>query len=134
MPSRAQRLDGGRDDIDVFAAERAVFAGMRIEARYRKPRPGKAEMRLQVRDRNARGGHDQFARELRQRLAQRKMDGDGNDGKRRRPQHHHRLRRAAAVGGKLGEKLGVAGMAEAGAVQHALGDRVGDDGAGPSAF
>ena len=36
----------------------------------------------------------------------------------------------AAIGGQLGEKLGVAGMAEAGAVEHALGDRVGDDGAG----
>ena len=70
--------------------------------------------------------------ELRQRLAQRKMDGDGNDGERRRPQHHHRLRRAAAIGGKLGEKLGVAGMTESGAVQHALGDRIGDDGAGSS--
>ncbi len=77
--------------------------------------------------------HDQFARELRQRIAQRKMDGDGNDGERRRPQHHHRLRWTAAIGGKLGEKLGVAGMTESGAVEHALGDRVGDDGAGPSA-
>ena len=98
-----------------------------------KPRPGKAEMRLQIRDRNPGGRHDQLARELGQRLAQRKMDGDGNDGERRRPQHHHRLRRAAAIGGKLGEKLGVAGMAESGAVQHALGDRVGDDGAGSTA-
>ena len=89
-------------------------------------------MRFQIRDRNPGGRHDQLAREPGQRLAQRKMDGDGNDGERRRPQHHHRLRRAAAVGGKLGEKLGVAGMAESGAVEHALGDRVGDDGAGPS--
>ncbi len=86
-------------------------------------------MRLQIRDRNPGGRHDQFGRELGQRLAQRKMDGDGNDGERRRPQHHHRLRRVAAIGGKLGEKFGVAGMAESGAVQHALGDRVGDDGA-----
>ena len=31
---------------------------------------------------------------------------------------------------ELGEEFGVAGMAEAGAVKHALGDRVGDDGAG----
>ena len=90
-------------------------------------------MRLQIRDRNPGGRHDQLGRELRQRLAQRKVDGDGNDGERRRPQHHHRLRRAAAIGGKLGEKLGVAGMAEAGAVQHALGDRIGDDGAGSPA-
>ena len=78
----AQRLNGRCDDVDVFAAERAVFAGMRVEARYRKPRPGKAEMRLQIRDRNPGGCHDQFARELGQRLAQRKMDGDGNDGER----------------------------------------------------
>ena len=66
----------------------------------------------------------------RERLAQRQMDRHRHDGKRRRPQHHHRLRRRAAVGRKLGEKFGVAGMAEAGAVEHALGDRVGDDGAG----
>ena len=65
-----------------------------------------------------------------QRLAQRQVDGDGHDGERRRPQHHHRLRRGAAIGGKLGEKLGMAGMTESGAVQHALGDRIGDDGAG----
>jgi hypothetical protein len=78
----AQRLDGRCHDVDIFAAERAVFAGMWIETRYRKPRLGKAEMRLQIRDRNPGGGHDQFARELGQRLAQRKMDGDGNDGER----------------------------------------------------
>jgi hypothetical protein len=125
-----QRFDGRRDDVDVFAAERAVFAGMRVEARYRKPRPAKAEMRFQIRDHDPGGRHDQLACELGQRLAQRKVDGDGNHGERRRPQHHHRLRRAAAIGGKLGEKLGVAGMTESGTVQHALGDRVGDDGAG----
>ena len=130
---RAQRLNGGCDDVDVFAAERAVFAGMRVEARYRKPRPGQAEMRPEIRDRNPCRRHDQLARELGQRLAQRKVDGDGNDGERRRPQHHHRLRRAAAIGGKLGEKFGVAGMAESRAVQHALGDRVGDDGASSTA-
>ena len=62
------------------------------------------------------------------RVAQRKMDRHRHDGERRRPQHHHRLRRGAAIGGELGEKFGVAGMAEAGAVEHALGDRIGDDG------
>ena len=76
---------------------------------------------------------DQVGRELRERLAQRKMDGHGHDGERRRPQHHHRLRRLAAIGGQLGKKFGVAGMAESGAVEHALGDRIGDDGAGSSA-
>ena len=34
------------------------------------------------------------------------------------------------AGGELGEEFGVAGMTEAGAVQHVLGDRIGDDGAG----
>ena len=58
----AQRLDSGCHDVDVFAAERAVFAGMRIEARYRKPRPGQPEMRFQIRDRNPRGRDDQLAR------------------------------------------------------------------------
>ena len=68
----------------------------------------------------------------RERVAHRKMDRHRHDGERRRPQHHHRLRRRPAIGGELGEKFGMAGMTEAGAVQHALGDRVGDDGAGPS--
>ena len=39
----AQRFDRRRDDFDVLGAERAVFAGMRIEAGYRKPRMGEAE-------------------------------------------------------------------------------------------
>src|SRR5882724_2166881 len=32
---------------------------------------------------------------------------------------------------ELGEKFGMAGMPESGAVEHALGDRIGDDRAGP---
>ena len=75
---------------------------------------------------------DQLARQLRDRLAQREVDRHRHDGEGRRPQHHHRLRRVAAACREFGEKFGMAGMPEAGAVEHALGDRIGDDGAGAS--
>ena len=42
-------------------------------------------------------------------------------------EHHHRLGAVARLRGQLGEKLGVAGMAEAGAVERLLVDRVGDE-------
>ena len=41
----------GRDDVDVFGAERAVLAGMGIEARYRKP--GRARPKCVVRSATA---------------------------------------------------------------------------------
>ena len=126
----AQGFDGRRDDVEIFGAERAVFAGMRVEAGDDEARMGEAETGLQIPDHDAGGRDDQFARQLRERLAQRQMDRHRHHGKRRRPQHHHRLRDAAAIGGQLGEKFGVAGMAEACAVKHVLGDRIGDDGAG----
>ena len=50
----------------------------------------------------------------------------------RGPQHHDRLRRLAAGRRELGEKLGMTGMGESGAVEHALGNRVGDHSSGPS--
>ena len=55
------------------------------------------------------------------------MDRHRHHGERRRPQHHHRLRRAPVLSGELGEEFRVAGVIEAGAIKHALGDRVGDD-------
>ena len=127
-----QDFDRRRHHLDVFHPERAVFAGMRIEARYGQARAGEAEAGLQVRHRDTGSRDDQFGGELRERVAHRKMDRHRHDRERRRPQHHHRLRCRPAIGGEFGEKFGMAGMTEAGAVQHALGDRVGDDGAGPS--
>ena len=87
---------------------------------------------FQIRDHDAGCRHDQFAGELRDGVTQRKMDGHGHDGEGRRPQHHHRLRRMAAARREFGEKFGVAGMPESGAVQHTLGDRIGDDGSWPA--
>ena len=106
----AQDFDRRRHDGLVLGAERAVFAGMRIEARYRDARPGDAEVGFEFRGHDARGGDDQVGGELRDRVAQRKMDRHGNDGQRRGPQHHHRLRHVAAVGGQFGQKFGVAGV------------------------
>ena len=45
----AQRFDRGRDDLDILAADRAVLAGMRVEAGDREARPGDAEIALQAR-------------------------------------------------------------------------------------
>ena len=56
------------------------------------------------------------------------MDGDRHHRKLGRPQHHHRLRRdPGQVLGQLGEILGMAGLGEARAIEHVLGDRIGDD-------
>ena len=80
--------------------------------------------------RDPHGGDDQLAGQLRDGLAQGKMDRHRNDGDGGRPQHHDRLRQAAVGRGEFGEKFGMAGMTEAGAVEHALGDRIGDNSAG----
>ncbi len=64
-------------------------------------------------------------------LAQRQMDGDRHDRELGRPQHHHRLRGdAGRLLRQLGEIFGVAGLGEARAIEHVLGDRIGDDGGG----
>ncbi len=62
------------------------------------------------------------------------MDRDRHHGQFRRPQQHHRQRDLSVAGGKLGEKFGVTGVGETGAIEHALGDRIGDDGAGTAGF
>ena len=48
MPSRAQRLERRRDDLDLLAAEVARLAGVRIQARDEDARPRDAEARAQV--------------------------------------------------------------------------------------
>ena len=64
-------------------------------------------------------------------VLERQMDGDRHDRELRRPQHHHRMDGDAGQAlGELGQIFGVAGLGEAGAVEHVLGDRIGDDGGG----
>ena len=110
----------------------AVFAGVRIEAGYREARIGEAEAGFQSRVHDASCRDDQVGRQLRDRIAQRKMDRHGHDDEGRGPQHHHRLRRMAVGRREFGEKFGMAGMPESGAVEHALGNRIGDNRARPS--
>ena len=64
-------------------------------------------------------------------VAQRHMDRHRHDGEFGRPQHHHRhAPPCRSRAGELGQKFGVAGIGKAGAVEHVLGDRIGDDGGG----
>ena len=127
---RAQPLHRRRDDRLIFLAKRSLLAGMRVEAGQRKARPGDAEAGFHAGCDDARGLDDQVGRQCCDRLAQRQMDGHRHHGQRLRPQHHHRQRRPAANRRKFGEEFGVAGMFESGAVEYALSDRVGDNGAG----
>ncbi len=65
-----------------------------------------------------------------QRLAQRDVDRHRHHGERGDHSIITGCGTRPSRGGELGEEFGVAGMAEPRAVEHALGDRVGDDGAG----
>ncbi len=65
----AQNFDGGADDRQFLGAERAVFAGMRIEAGYRKARLARPKRALKAADHDADRRHDQLARKLRDRVA-----------------------------------------------------------------
>ena len=131
MPVGAERLDRRRDRLDLFAAHRAAFAGVRIEAGEGEARPRDAEAAPHVGGDDARGRDDELPRQTAaEASAQRDVDRDRHDGERRRPDHHHRLRLAAPIAfSELAEKFGVAGKLEAGGVERRLGDRIGDDGA-----
>src|SRR6202022_4166286 len=111
-------FDGGRNDSSVLGAERAVFAGMGIEAGYREARIGEAEAGLQSRDHDPGGRDDQVTRQLRDRLTQRKMDRHGHDDEGRGPQHHDRLGRMPFGRRELGEKFGMTGMPKSRAVKN----------------
>ena len=65
--------------------------------------------------------------QVRHHLAQRQMDGHRHHRKLRRPQHHHRPHRLAGrFRGEPGQEFGVARLGKARAVEHVLGDRIGD--------
>ena len=81
MPCAAQPRDGRRDDVDVLAAERAVFAGMRIEAGESQARPREAEIAPAGSRDDDRADLDQILGvEQRGNLRQRHVDGRRHDG------------------------------------------------------
>ena len=90
MPSATQPLDRRAHDQAVLLAERAVLAGVRIEAGDREPRLRDAEAVDQVARHDAAGLDDQIACEPLRHVLQRQMDRDRHDREFRRPQHHHR--------------------------------------------
>ena len=63
MPSALRRSMAGRDHRAVLLAERAVLAGVRIEAGDREPRMGDAETVAQIARHDTAGLEDQIARE-----------------------------------------------------------------------
>ena len=129
-----QPLDRRAHDQAVFLAERAVLAGVRVEPGDREPRMGDAETIDQIARHHPAGLEDQVACEPLRHLLERHMDRDRHDGHFRRPQHHHRpCRVAGLLERKPGEIFGVARIGEAGLVEHALGDRIGDHGRGQAA-
>ena len=114
MPSRRSRSTAGATTRASSCAERAVFAGVRIEARDREARLRDAEARAQVARDDPAGLDDEFGREALRHVAHRHVDGHRHHGELGRPQHHHRMRGAAgALLRKPGEEFGVAGLGEA---------------------
>jgi hypothetical protein len=76
---------------------------------------------------------DEFLRQGAGDIGERDMDGDRHDGRGRRLDHHHRFRpMIPPAESQLAKELGMAGMLEAGAIEHILHDRGRDDGACPA--
>ncbi len=129
----AQSCHRRRDDGLVFLAERAILAGMRVEAGDRKARRRNPEPRLHIRNHDASRLDDEIACELRDSVAQRQMNRDRHHGKFRRPQHHHGMRhRASRCCRELREELRVTRMRKSRTIKHAFGNRIGDHRAGAS--
>ena len=131
---RARRISiAGATIVVILGAERAVFAGMGLRPDTARRGLGDAEAGLQVRDHDA-GGRRRSVRLESCAIASRSERWIVT-GTTASVGDHSIITgcgACAAVGRQFGEKFGVAGMAESGAVEHALGDRIGDDGAGPS--
>ena len=110
MPSRAQLLDGGRDDAAILLAERAVLAGVRVEAGEREPRPRDAEALAS--DRARRCGRSRRSDPVVRRLGTSRTGKwivTGTTASSSRPQHHHRVRGTSGVLlRELGEEFGMA--------------------------
>ncbi len=81
----AQPLDRRRHHVEVLLAERAGFAGVRIEAGDRQTRPRHAEARLEIARDDSRGVDDEFDGQPTRHLAQRQMDRHGHDRELGRP-------------------------------------------------
>ena len=125
----AQRGDRRRDDVDVLAAEPAGFAGVRVEPGNDDDRSGDREIAAQRGIDNTPRMDDYLARQCRDRLAQREVDRHRYDAQIAARQHHHRRIMGP---GQLGEVFGMPGMAESGAIECILVDRVGDERGGPA--
>ena len=76
-----QAVDGRFDDIGVFATQRAVLAGVRVEPGDGEARPGDAEAILEVARGDPPRGDDQIAIQFGRHLGERQMDGHRHDGK-----------------------------------------------------
>ena len=102
---------------------------MRVEAGKGEPRLRDAEALPQLPRDDPAGQDDQVRGQGGGHVREGDMHGHGHDRQLFAPEHHHRvIGFSAALGGKSGEKLRMAGMPEAGLVEHVLGDGIGHDG------
>ena len=120
-----EALDGRGDDAGFLVAEGAAFTGVGVEAGDGDTGAGNATAAEEVREQAAAafdpGSGQQFGH-----VAERDVDGDGDDGESVAGQAHGEV-----VGTEAGgEELGLTGEVEAELLQRVLGDRRGDDGVG----
>jgi hypothetical protein len=123
----AQLGDGGSDDVDVLAPQHAAFAGVRVETGDSQARMRNAEVVLQRRRRNAHGLEQQRAGQRARNRRQRHMHGGRHNPELPGGQHHDRMERPTRMmaSRQHGQKLGVAGLMQAGGLQRPFGDGVG---------
>ena len=122
---RAQRGDRRRDDLDLLAAERAAFAGMRVEPGDRDDRRGDAEI-ADAAPRASRARHGRSRPPTGFRSAARSARWIVT-GTTRSCGQASIITGPSADPGELGEEFGVPGMAETRPDRGVLVDRVGHE-------
>ncbi len=117
----AQAFQQRDDDVQLFAAEVAVLAGVRVQAEHRDARPGQAEVAAQ----RGMGGGDDLAQAIGGDgvgdIAQRQVGGGQGHAHVFVGQHHHHL-----DAGLVGQQFGGAAVGDAACVDRRLVHRAGD--------
>jgi hypothetical protein len=118
-----ESLDGGGDNFGLFAADRAGFAGVGIQARYRDARSGDSAAAEESFEQPSHPDNLFCAQRTRD-VAQWKMNGNESDREFPAGEEHGEVANPASVR----EKLGLAREFEADIVHSRLINWTGDDG------